>query len=120
MLCEVYMMSCLISCYNTHLSLRTISSVLTEWLPYEGLKVGSEGVQREGSHVGRALLLGFLHCRQLPMTQALSRQEILIGLENSLGSIILRCHPISARKDLDYSAKFSVTYYDVLLPPQIH
>ena len=50
--------------------------------------------------------IGCPHRRQLPMTWTLSREDgemILIGLENSFGSILLKCCPIGVCKDLDYA-----------------
>ena len=55
--------------------------------------------------------------RRLPMTQTLSREEgkaVLIGLENSFGSIILECHLIGVSKDLDYSCQNSIRQFVTL------
>ena len=46
------------------------------------------------------------HCYQLPMTQTLSRGDWgdnLIGLENSFGSILLKCCPIGVCVDINHS-----------------
>ena len=50
--------------------------------------------------------IGCPHRRRLPMTRTSPREDretILIGLENSFGSTLLKCCPIGVCEDLDHS-----------------